>query len=262
MFFFLTEEALKRCNSQLELIKSPDMLFDEVVAAHHLKYTDCLYYADKIDGRSWVAQEELLTLSRDCKTAIYIQHFGEDDGCFNLNGCSLDAIQTIIADNLDKDVAVMLNSPVYIPNVGPDVQADIGYVGLGHSTFVDDLYTLFKVGYLDTFMYMREKYRYNTGADDLVPIRAYPRKPKAENLTQEQKERLDELHLLANSFNMSEHENCNCRLVIMNEKENPPEAALVLLADIDTDYSLELIKKALYILVTGPGTLEYDDEED
>lgn len=262
MFFFLTKEALKRCNSQLDLIDSPDVAFDEQVVDNKVLAADCQYYAEKIDNKSDITQEELLTLSRDCKTAIYIQHFGETDVCFNLNDCSLSAINVIIGDNYNRDVAVMLNSPVYISNIGPDVQADIGYVGLSCSTFVDDLYTLFKVGYLDTFRLMQRKYGYKTGADELVPIRAYTRKPQAINLTQEQQERLDELHLLANSFNFSEHENCNCRLVIMNEKEYPPEAALVLLADIDTDYSLELIKKALYILVTGPGTLESDYEVD
>lgn len=260
MFFFLTEEALKRCNSQLELINSAEVFFDKEVVDYKLLYTDCLYYAEKIDGRSCLTQGELLTLSKDCKIAIYIQRFGEADVCFNLNGCSLDAINIIIADNFNRDVAIMLNSPIYISGIGPDVQSDIGYVGLGCSTFVDDLYSLFKVGYLDTFMFMQKKYGYKAGADELVPVRAYTRKPQAENLTPEQKERLDELHLLANLFNMSEHENCNCRLVVMNEKEYPPEAALVLLADIDTDYSLELIKKALYILVTGPDALEGDDE--
>lgn len=156
MVFFLSFQAYRSKSNKYKYIDDINHSFDKKVAKNKISIKEAEHYAWCIDERKIYYQAELFSLSIGCKAAIYISLFGEN-GCFDLNKCSLDSLSYIFIDNEYEDFAVILDTPILVSALNPHYPLNIEFCGIMSSLVAKTPFELFSAGVKDICLQIERK---------------------------------------------------------------------------------------------------------
>jgi len=154
----LTFQAFKENIRNYVFVKDIDNQFDKKAKSGQILVDDnTKRYAWCIDKKVLTNQNDLLDLSLSAKATIYVCKFGTDK-CFDLNCCSLIAINYIITDCWYHDIGIILDTPLLVNSIiSPDMRITVNFEGLYVSMTAYTPFELFSAGIKDVCQQVKEK---------------------------------------------------------------------------------------------------------
>lgn len=157
MVFYLTFEAFRANRRNLRYIDDLEEVFHRKVVKNELDMTWCERYAWSVDKKDVACSEDLIGLSFSCKAAILLHECG-NDSCFDLNKCSLEALNFIFLDNLYSNAGIILDSPFYITKlISPKFLSPIYFEGIMSVAETTTPFELFSAGVKDICLQLENR---------------------------------------------------------------------------------------------------------
>lgn len=157
MVFYLTFDAFRANRHELNFVEDMELAFKRKVEQKQINMEFSKRYAWLIDKKEIFDSKDLLNLSYSCKAAIFLNQHGAGK-CFDLNGCSLDALNYIFIDNQILKIGVILDIPFLITKLlSQKFLVMMQFEGMMSSMLVDTPFELFSAGVKDVCLQLEKR---------------------------------------------------------------------------------------------------------